>query len=79
MLVKMEYKALSGYICNVELYAREGKQLKNTLLSVSDKHLYRNHHIYQLVKTLSDKKIRFCGTMRVNRGIPHDLQRKLNI
>jgi hypothetical protein len=79
MLVRMEYEALSGYTCNVELYAREWKKFKNTLLSILDKHLDQNHHIYELVKTLSDKKIRVCGIMRVNRGILHDLQRKLNI
>jgi hypothetical protein len=44
--------------------------------------LGHNHHIYQdnfynsvrLAQTLLDRNMRVFGTMRANRGIPHDLE-----
>ena len=78
----MVCEAVLGYICNMEIYSAEGKKLEDTLLSLLDRNLGQNHHIYQenfynsvrLVQTLLDRNVRVCSTMRANRGIPHDLE-----
>jgi hypothetical protein len=35
LLVKMVFEAVSGYICNMEIYAAEGKKLQDTVLSLT--------------------------------------------
>jgi len=42
----MVCEALSGYICNMEIYSAEGKKL-DTVLSLLDRNLGQNHHTYQ--------------------------------
>ena len=64
----------------MEIYSAEGKKLEDTVLSLLDRNLGQNHHIYQdnfynsvrLAQTLLDRNVRVCGTMRANRDIPHD-------
>ena len=54
------------------------------MLSLLGGNLGLNHHSYQdnyynsvrLAQTLLDKNMRVCSTIRANRGIPRDLQRK---
>jgi len=46
VLVRMVCEALSGYICNMEIYSAEGKKL-DTVLSLLDRNLGQNHHTYQ--------------------------------
>lgn len=46
MLVRMVRKEVSGYICNMEIYAADGKKLEDTVLALSDRNLGQNHHIY---------------------------------
>jgi hypothetical protein len=66
----------------MEIYAAEGKKLQDTVLSLLDRNLGHNHHLYQdnfynsvkVAKTLLDRNARVCGTMRANRGIPCDLE-----
>jgi len=78
----MVCEAVSGYICNMEIYSAEGKKLEDTVLSLSDRYLGQNHHIYQdnfynsvrVAQTLLNRNVRVCGTMRANRGIPRDLE-----
>ena len=78
----MVCEAVSGYICNMEMYAAEGKKLQDTVLSLLDRNVGHNHHLYQdnfynsvkLAETLLDRNMRVCGTMRANRGIPRDLE-----
>jgi len=56
--------------------------LEDTELSLLDRNLGQNHHIYQdnfhnsvrLAQTLLDRNVTVCGTMRANRGIPRDLE-----
>jgi hypothetical protein len=36
-----------GYICNMEIYSAEGKKLEDTVLSLRDRKLGQNYHIYQ--------------------------------
>jgi len=82
VLVRMVCEAVSGYICNMEIHSVEGKKLEDTVLSLLDRNLGQNHHIYQdnnynsvrLAQKLLDRKVRVCGTMRPNRGIPLDLE-----
>jgi len=82
VLVRMVCEAVSGYICNMEIYSAEGKKLVDTVLSLVGGNLVLNHHIYQdnyynsvrLAQTLLDRNMRVCDTIRANRGIPHDLE-----
>jgi len=74
VLVRMVCEAVLGYICNMEIYSAEGKKLEDTVLSLLDRNLCQNHHIYQdnfynsvrLAQTLPDRYVRVCGTMRAN-------------
>jgi hypothetical protein len=64
LLVRMVCEAVSGYICNMEINSAEGKKLEDTVLSLLDRSLGQNHHIYQdsfyssvrLAQTLLDRK-----------------------
>jgi len=42
----MVCETVSGYICNMEIYS-EGKKLEDTVLSLLDRNLGQNHHMYQ--------------------------------
>jgi hypothetical protein len=52
------------------------------VLSLLDRNLGQNHHIYQdnfykserLAETLLKRNVRFCSILRANRGIPCDLE-----
>jgi len=71
----MVCEAVSGYICNMEIHWAEGKKLEGTVLSLLDRKLCQNHHIYQdnfynsvrLARTLLVRNVRVCGSMRANR------------
>jgi hypothetical protein len=43
----MVCETVSGYICNMEINPVEGKKLENTVLSLLDRNLGQNHHVYQ--------------------------------
>jgi len=43
----MVCEAVLGYICNMEVYSAEGKKLEDTVLSLLDRNLGLNRHIYQ--------------------------------
>ena len=47
VLARMVCEAVSGYICNMEIYSAEGKKLEDTVLSLLGGNLGLNHHIYQ--------------------------------
>ena len=76
----MVCEAVPGYIGNMEMYWAEGKNLEDTVLSFLDRNWGQNNHIYQdnfynrLAQTLRGRKVRVCGTVRANRGIPRDLE-----
>jgi len=84
VLVRMGCEAVLGYICNMEMYSAERKKLEDTVLSLLDRNLGQNHHVYQdklrnsvrLAQTLLGRNVRVCGTMRANRNIPRDLEGK---
>jgi hypothetical protein len=46
VLVRMVCEKVSGYICNMEIYAAERKKLEDTVLALSERNLGQNHHIY---------------------------------
>jgi hypothetical protein len=64
------------------MYAAVGKKLEDTVLSLLGRNLGQNHHIYldnfydsvQVAGNIARQKMRVCGTMRANRGIPRDLE-----
>lgn len=68
----------------MEIYTTEGKKLEDKVLSLLERNLGKNHHIYEdnfynsvrLPETLLDRKVRVCGTMRTNRGIPPYLEQE---
>ena len=72
--MRMVCEVVSGYIWNMMIYSAEGKNLKDTVLSLSDRNLGQNYHIYQfsvynsvrLSQTLLDRNVRVWGTMRAN-------------
>ena len=80
--MRMVCEAVSCYICNMEIYSADRKKLEDTMLSILDRNLGQNHHIYQdnfynsvrLAQTLLDRNVRVCGAMRANRGIPRNLE-----
>lgn len=82
LLVYVVTESNSGYICNLEIYAGEGKKLQDTILSVLEPYLDQNYHVYQdnyynsvtIAETLLSRQVRVCGTIRVNRGLPPDLK-----
>jgi len=81
VLVRMVCEAVSGYICNMDIYSAEGKKLEDIVLSLLGGNLGLNHHVYQdnyynsvrLAQTLLDRN-RVCSTIRANRGIPRDVE-----
>jgi hypothetical protein len=59
-----------------------GRSWEDIVLTLLDRKLGQNHHIYQdnfynsvrLVETLPDSTVRVCGTVRANWGIPPDVE-----
>jgi len=82
VLVRMLCDALSGYICNMEIYSAERKKLEDTVLSLLGGNLDLNPDIYQddyynsvrLSQTFLDRNVRVCGTISANWGIPRNLE-----
>jgi hypothetical protein len=72
----------TGYILNMEIYTGEGKKLQETILTVLRPYLGIWHHMYQdnyynsvaTAEVLLHNKIRFCGTVRENRGLSPSLK-----
>ena len=80
--MRMVCEAVLGHICNMEIYSVEGKKFEDTVLSLLDRNLGQNHHVYhdnyynsvRLAQTWPDRNVKVCSTMRANRGIPCDLE-----
>ena len=76
VLVRMVCEAVSGYICNMEIYSDERKKLEEPVLSLLDRKLCQIHHIYKdifynivrLAQTSLDRNVWVHSTMRANRG-----------
>ena len=56
--------------------------MEDTVLSLLHRNIGQNHYIHQdnyynsvrLAQTSLDRKVKVCGTMRPNKGIPLDLE-----
>jgi len=72
----------SGYTFNLEIYAGEGKKIKETIFTFLETYLDQNYHVYQdnyynhvtIAETLLSKQVRVFGTIRVNRGLPPEMK-----
>jgi len=67
----------------MEIYSVEGKKLEYSVINFIQKLMPKSSHLsnnfyncVRLAQTLLDRNVRVCGTMRANRGIPHDLERE---
>ncbi|XP_020298085.1 piggyBac transposable element-derived protein 4-like [Pseudomyrmex gracilis] len=82
ILVRMLSEARTGYVSNFCVYAADGKKLEETVLSVIGPYKNMWHHIYQdnyynnvnIANIYLKNKLRVCGTIRKNRGLPQILQ-----
>ncbi|GBO06914.1 PiggyBac transposable element-derived protein 4 [Araneus ventricosus] len=82
ILVRVLSEARTGYVSNFCVYAADGKKLEETVLSVIGPYKNMWHHIYQdnyynsvnIAKIFFKNKLRLCGTIRKNRGLPQILQ-----
>ncbi|GBN15228.1 PiggyBac transposable element-derived protein 4 [Araneus ventricosus] len=82
ILVRVLSEARTGYVSNFCVYAADGKKLEETVLSVIGPYKNMWHHIYQdnyynsvnIAKIFLKNKLRLCGTIRKNRGLPQILQ-----
>ena len=80
--MRMVCEAVLGSICNMEICSAEGKKLEETMIPLLHSNVGQKHHIYQdnyynsvrFAQTLLDRNVRACGTMKANRGVPHDLE-----
>jgi hypothetical protein len=52
VLVSMVCEAVMGYICKIKIYTAEGQNLEETALSLLDRNLVQNHHIYQAISII---------------------------
>jgi len=68
----MVCEAVSGYICNMEIYWAEWKKFEDTVLSLLDRNLGQNHHIYQdsfyNIENSSNITIQKCECLRHYEG-----------
>ncbi|XP_015596321.1 piggyBac transposable element-derived protein 4-like [Cephus cinctus] len=82
ILVRMVCEAVTGYICNFHIYAADGNKLEDTVLTVLEPYKNLWHEIYQdnyynsvkMAQILLENKMRVCGTIRKNRGLPQSLK-----
>jgi hypothetical protein len=80
--VRMVYEVWYCVIFVTWRYMQLRRGSWRTVLSLLDRSLGHTHHIYQdtfyssvrLAQTLLDRNMGVFGTMRANRGIPHDLE-----
>lgn len=82
LLVRAVCKSKSGYVINIKIYFGKNEKLQDTILAVLRPVLGKWHHLYQdnyynsvqNAELLLQKKIRVCGIIRENRGLPIDLK-----
>lgn len=83
ILVRILSESDTGYICNFEIYAAQGLRLIETIQTVVSPytdvwhHLYMDNYYNSVDNTVAllQKKIRVCGTIRKNRGLPECLKK----
>ncbi|XP_017792101.1 PREDICTED: piggyBac transposable element-derived protein 4-like [Habropoda laboriosa] len=82
ILVRILCESTTGYMCHFEIYCAQGKRLIETIETVVSPYTDLWHHIYmdnyynsvENTEKLLQNKIRICGTIRKNRGLPDCLK-----
>ncbi|XP_015190455.1 PREDICTED: piggyBac transposable element-derived protein 4-like [Polistes dominula] len=83
ILIRILSESDTGYICNFQVYAAQGSPLIETIYTVVSPYTDVWHHLYMdnyynsvdNTEALLQKKIRICGTVRKNRGLPECLKK----
>jgi len=83
ILIRILSESDTGYIRNFQVYAAQGSRLIETIRTVVSPftdvwhHLYMDNYYNSVDNTeaLLQKKIRICGTIRKNRGLPECLKK----
>nr|XP_031830867.1 piggyBac transposable element-derived protein 4-like [Nomia melanderi]XP_031830868.1 piggyBac transposable element-derived protein 4-like [Nomia melanderi]XP_031830869.1 piggyBac transposable element-derived protein 4-like [Nomia melanderi] len=87
ILIRMLCESSTGYVCNFDIYS-DTKSLESTISALVSNVSNMWYHIYmdnyynsvEIAKQLLLKKIKVCGTIRANRGLPSSLKKsKLNM
>ncbi|XP_035731242.1 piggyBac transposable element-derived protein 4-like [Vespa mandarinia] len=81
LLCRMLCEARSGYICNMEIYCANGKQL-DQITSLLDTNIGLAYHLYmdnyynsiRTAELLLKNGTRVCGIITANRGIPESMK-----
>ena len=82
ILVRVVAESKSSYTGNMKMYCGEGRKLAETILDILTPYKDKYYHVFMdnyynsvdINETLLKHKIRSCGTIRVNRGLPHELK-----
>jgi hypothetical protein len=74
VLVRMVCEGVSGSMCNMVIYAAEGKKLEDKVLSLLDIFRLESLHLakrfcncVRLAETLIDRRMKVCVTVRANK------------
>ena len=75
VLVRMVVEVVLGYICKMKVHTAKGQNAEDTFITFRQKirpeSLHLSSHFYNSVRsaeTLLDRKLRVCGSMRINKG-----------
>ena len=88
IIVRILCDSVTGYISRFKIYSGIKKPLKDTVIKLLKNVTGKWHYLYmdnyynsmELAEDLLTKKIRVCGTLRQNRGLPAKLKNcKLNV
>ncbi|XP_069182972.1 piggyBac transposable element-derived protein 4-like [Procambarus clarkii] len=80
----MLVESISGYIYDFEVYCGIGKTVIETVTGLIEPLMDKGYHLYMdnyynsvnLSETLRERKVYTCGTIRLPRGTPKELQLK---
>lgn len=83
IFIRMLCDSSTGYIANFKLYSGAEQKLENMIMELLEHHLDKWHHLYMdnfhnsvgLARKLLLNKIRICGTIRSNRGLPETVKK----
>lgn len=83
ILARVVAESKSSYICNMKMYCGEGRKLAEALLNILTPYKDKYYHVFMdnyynsvdINETLLKYNLRSCGTICVNRGVPHELKK----
>nr|XP_033320948.1 piggyBac transposable element-derived protein 4-like [Megalopta genalis] len=88
ILIRMLCESSTGYVCNFDIYSGTKNSLESTIWGLVSNISNMWYHIYmdnyynsvEIAKQLLLKKIKVCGTIRANKGLPLCLRKsKLSV